>query len=185
MIRSRPAFSFATTICIFMLSCASIPSLNEAPPYSSYVETRKNASGTYSVEVFVLHRAQGLANDDLHELFIERWVDDQGAPLYALVLRYRGFGAEDITSMSMNVDGRGVELGAFSFEKRYSGRYIVERVSAMLTSSLLSTMCEGKTVVVKYNCKYHSAPIEITREGCEKLSSFIQSPMNTNKKLAQ
>lgn len=182
MIRNRSAFLLALTICIVVFSCASIPSLNEAPLYSSYLESRKNASGTQIVEVFVLQRVQGLANDDLHEVFIERWADDQGAPLYAVVLRYRGLIAEDITSMSMDVDGRGVELSACLFEKRYSGRYIVERVSAILTTSLLSAICEGKTVVIKYSCKYHSAPIEIPEEGCEKLSSFIQAPININKK---
>ncbi len=165
--------------CAAVLSCASIPAFNEAPVYSSYIESRKDGAGGKGVEVFVLYRTRGFASDDLHELFIERWIDASGDIAYALVLRYRGFTAENISRISLEVGGGEIELGGCSIDMGYSGRYIVERVSAALTERAVSALKGKPTAVsIRYYCDYRASPIEVPGPGLEALTSFFNSPIH-------
>jgi len=156
-----------------LLSCASIPSLNEAPEYSSYAEERKIEAGAESVLVFVLHRARGSASEDLHEFLVERRGDSSPEPSFSIVLRYIGKVPENISGVSASVDGRDLELGEARIARGYSGRNISERVSAGIPEAAVSLLMSGAKLVIRYYCEYPAPPHEVPGPGFEALKAFL------------
>ncbi len=165
--------TIATLVAAVFLSCASIPSLNEAPEYSSYLDERKAEAGAEGVLVFVLYRARGSASDDLHEFLVERRGDPSGSPSFSIVLRYTGMVPENISGLSASVDGRDLELGAIGFERGYSGRYISERLSVPVPGDAISAIREGVKLTLRYSCDYPAPPHELPGPGFEALKIFL------------
>lgn len=171
--RSPSAFLAAMAMAAAFLSCASIPSLNEAPVYSSYVDERRTGAGIESVRVFVLHRARGQASEDLHEFLVEARADASGTASFLLVLGYKGYVAENISGMSASVDGRDLELGEVLVERGYSGRYISERLRAALPEGALSALMGGSRLALRYSCDFPAPVVELSGPGFEALKAFI------------
>jgi predicted small lipoprotein YifL len=165
--------TLAVALAAALASCGSIPSLNEPPVYSSYVEARKAASGQREMEVFVLDRISGAASDDSYEYRIEREKDAAGAAAIKLVLRYLGGASESINRISAKVDDRELGLGESAAASGYSGRRRLEVVEAALDADAAAAIMAGKKMTLQYYGKYPTFPIEIPGPGLEALKAFL------------
>jgi len=168
-----PRTLFLMALAAAFASCASIPSLNEPPLYSSYVKTSKGVAGERTTEVFVLYSARGYASDDSYVVSVERKVDASGANEYALALQYTGNVAESIDRLMLKVDDSDVDLGVVETVRGYSGRFRSERVVAHMGAAAVAALKVGKKVVIRYYGAYATRPIEIPQPGLEALRDFL------------